>query len=355
MTLSVHNICKYLIDNDLIPLKSIVEGDLMVRDASSRNTNFLINQFEKGGKRLLVKQPDIDDEKYVLSMKIEAEVYEFIHKNSLCTKLRKYVPKLHHYDHQNYILVMEQLKGVCRVFDYLYHGLNYADKGIIKELATILVAFHKIPIEKKHNLQATFPWFLEVAEKDYQKKIKREDKKAYKILQPIFDDPQAMQFVRDSKAMWQSTSFIHLDPRLTNLMMPYAHQAGQKLPIWLIDFEMAGVGDAAWDIGFLFGDLISFETYLKVKTPKINANKHYLTVADSIRYFWQIYSKSMQIDENFEERVVRYTAIKIFMLVYEDIVDEDDVSMSPQLKILIELFLDMVKNTENYYKILLGK
>ena len=355
MILSNKNICNYLIDNELVSLKSIVEGDLMVRDASSRNTNFLINQFEKGGVKLLIKQPDIEDEKYILSMKIEAEVYEFIDKKRLCSKLRKYVPKFHHYDQENYILVMEQLTGVCRVFDYLYHGLNFPDKEMLQVLATILASFHEISVEKNTILKPTFPWFLDVADRNYYKKVKKDDKKAYKILKPIFENFEAMQFVRDSKAMWQSKNFIHLDTRLTNLMMPYTHQAGQKLPIWLIDFEMGGVGDAAWDIGFLIGDLLYFDSYLKAKAIEITPNKHYLSIADSIKYFWKIYSKLRPINENFEERVLRYTAIKVFMLVYEYVVDEEDASMDAQLKILIELFFDIVNNTKNYYKILLGK
>lgn len=354
MILSNKNICNYLIDNDLVSLKSVVEGDLMIRDASSRNTNFLVNQFEKGGQKLLVKQPDIEDEKYVQSMEVEAGIYEFIDKNRICVKLRKFVPKLHHYDHENHILVMEQLTGVCRIFDYLYYGLNYPDKEIIKQLATIFANFSQISIEKNTILQPTFPWFFNVVDKNYKEKIKKDDKKAYKILKPILENIEVLQFVQESKVMWQPKYFIHLDTRITNLMMPYKHQAGQKLPIWLIDFEMAGIGDAAWDIGFLFGDLFYFETYLKSKNTKITPNKNYLSITDSTKYFWKIYSKSIKVEGNFEERVIRYTAIKVFMSIYEYVVDEEEVSMDAHLKLLIDMFFDMVKHTKTYHKILLG-
>ena len=105
----------------------------------------------------------------------------------------------------------------------------------------------------------------------------------------------------------------------------------------------------------MFGDLLYFDTYLKSNTIEITPNKYYLSITDATKYFWNIYSKSIKTDENFEERVVRYTAIKVFMLIYEYVVDEEDVSVDAQLKILIELFFDMVKNTKNYHKILLGK
>ncbi|MFN3851953.1 MAG: phosphotransferase [Spirosomataceae bacterium] len=355
MVLSIHNVCNYLIENGLVSLKSVVEGDLMVRDASSRNTNFLINQFAEGGKKLLVKQPDIDDEKYVQDMKIEADIYEIITKNSAFSKIRKYVPKIHHYDSQNYILVMEQLSGVCRVFDYQYHGPNYPDKVIVQTMATILAGFHSIPFNKIKNIKPTFPWFLEVADNNYYKKVKKDDKKAYKILKPFFENPEVMQFVKDAKAMWDSSHFIHLDTRLTNWLIPYSHKAGNKNPIWLIDFELAGMGDAAWDIGFLIGEFIYFDTYIQTNKINISPNEHYLTVADTVKCLWSKYTKIRAVDGAFKEKVVRYTAIKIFLIIYEEVVDEDDVTLSDLIRKLTELFFDMINNTEKYLKTLFGK
>ena len=288
MILSKKNICNYLIEKDLVSLKSVVEGDLMLRDVSSRNTNFLVNQFGKDGQKLLVKQPDVANIKYVQAMKVEAGIYALIHNKAVCSKIRKYVPQLHQYDDENHILVMEQLSGVCRVFDYLYYGTYYPDKQIIKMLATILKNFHQIPIERAKILTPTYPWFLDIMDKKYGQQVEKDNKKAYKILKPILHNTQVIQFMQESKAMWQSTHFIHLDTRLSNWMMPYTHRAGQKCPIWLIDFELAGIGDAAWDIGFLLGDLLLFDAYLKVKNPKITPNKNYLPISEAIKYFWEI-------------------------------------------------------------------
>lgn len=355
MILSIHNVCNYLIQNGLVSLKSVVEGDLMVRDASSRNTNFLINQFEVGGKKLLIKQPDIEDEKYVNDMKVEAEVYECISKNSAFSKIRKFVPKIHHYDNQNFILVMEQLTGVCRVFDYQFHGRNYPDKEIVQTMASILARFHKISLHKISHLKPTFPWFLEVADDNYYKKIKKDDKKAYKILKPIFENEDAMQFVKEAKAMWESNSFVHLDTRLTNWLIPYKHKAGNKNQIWLIDFELAGIGDATWDIGFLFGEFIYFDTYINAHAIEIEFNKNYLSSEEAIKSFWGSYTKQRLVDDAFKEKVVRFTAIKIFLLIYEEVVDETEVSMNELIKKLTELFFDMITNTNKYLKTFFGE
>ena len=61
------------------------------------------------------------------------------------------------------------------------------------------------------------------------------------------------------------------------------------------------------------------------------------------------------MEANFEERVIRYTAIKVFMAVYENVVDEEDPSLDTQLKLLIDLFLDMVKHPKLHQNLLVRK
>ena len=72
MVLTIENICDYLLENQLIDKKAIIEGDLLIRDVSSRNTNFLVNQFHENGIKILIKQPDINDNDYIESMEVEA-------------------------------------------------------------------------------------------------------------------------------------------------------------------------------------------------------------------------------------------------------------------------------------------
>jgi hypothetical protein len=76
MVLTIENICQYLLEHQLIDKKDIIEGDLLIRDASSRNTNFLVNQFHENGIKILIKQPDISDKDYIESMEIEAGIYQ---------------------------------------------------------------------------------------------------------------------------------------------------------------------------------------------------------------------------------------------------------------------------------------
>jgi thiamine kinase-like enzyme len=348
--LNNQNICTYLLSQKLITLKSVVEGDLLIRDASSRNTIFLVNQFEIEGAKLLIKQPDIEDEDYIHSMKIESDNYAFIHQQKKAAKLRPFVPNFHQYDSEQHILVLGQLTGVCRLYDYLYYGQHLPDRYIIKNAAKILANFHTIPVEKNEKLQNIHPWILDTITPKYIKIIKKEDKHAYTILKPLYDDPQVIAFIQKAKTMWKPTHFTHLDTRLTNFMMPYTHQPGHHNPLWIIDLELAGMGDVAWDIGIFIGELLLYKTYLLPKTTNIPANNNYLSIDAAIKLFLKTYLKLVKNDEALQERIILFTTIKVFLCIYEYVVDEPDSLLDKQLKSLIALFYDMLNNQQKFQK-----
>jgi thiamine kinase-like enzyme len=349
MTLNSQNICHYLLSNKLVALQSVVEGDLLIRDTSSRNTIFLVNQFENDGVKLLIKQPDIEDKAYVNDMKIEADIYAFIHTQQIAAKLRPFIAKLCHYDTQQHILVLEQLMGVCRVYDYLYYGQHLPDKAMMKSIAKILANFHQIKIKKYTKLPDTFPWIFDATTPKYIRTIKNEDKHAYQFLQPFYDDVQVLAFMQSAKAMWQPTAFVHSDARFINFMMPYAHQPNKQSPFWAIDLEMAGMGDAAWDVGYFIGELLLYKTYLASRPELVFAkNKHYLSIDDAIRLLLATYLKLVKNDEALRARIVKFTTVKLFLCIYEYVVDEPDSKLDGHLKALIALFYDMIHHPQIY-------
>lgn len=349
MILNNQNICTYLLSSNLITLQSVVKGDLLIRNASSRNTIFLVNQFEIGGAKLLLKQPDIEDEDYVNDMKIEADIYTFIHTQKIAIKLRPFVAKMYQYDAQQHILVLEQLSGVCRVHDYLYYGQHLPDKVMMKSIAKIVASFHNIPIKKAEELPNTFPWVFNATAPKYIKLIKKKDKHAYQFLQPLYDDAQVLDFMKSAKAMWQSSAFIHSDARFINFMMPYTHQPNQRSLFWAIDLEMAGKGDAAWDVGHFLGELLFYKTFLGSRPDVVlSKNKQYLAIDDAIKFFLAAYLKLVKNDETFRKRIIKFTTVKLFLCIYEYVVDQPNSTLDSHLKELIALFYDMMQHQQAY-------
>lgn len=353
MVLTIENICDYLLNNQLINKKAIIEGDLLIRDVSSRNTNFLVNQFHENGIKILIKQPDINDSDYIESMKVEAGIYQLIFNNEAFEQVKLYLPKFNRYDAQNHILIMEQITGVCRVFDYLFHGLNLPDEHISAHFAHALSALHNIKIEQTSfsEIPKAYPWFLNISQKSYQKKIKKNHPTVHQYLSEIFENKKWMTIISSTRRNWQVENIIHLDSRFTNWMISFRHQPTQNDPVWLIDWEMAGKGDAAWDVAFLMGEWINAGLFFQENHPTLFPDIEQ-TIIKQLNFFWKDYSVrrgfSLSLRKDFFKRVCRYLTLRILMVVYELLLEDEEVSQT--VLTLTILFKKMVEEPREVQK-----
>lgn len=347
MVLTIENICQYLLEHQFIDKKDIIEGDLLIRDASSRNTNFLVNQFHENGIKILIKQPDITDIDYIEAMKIEASIYQLIATTNKCQYIRAYLPKFQHYDSQNYILIMEQITGVCRVFDYVFHGLNLPDDNIIYHFANALSALHNVQIHENtfSSIQKSFPWFLNIGQKKYHKKIKNTNPTIYLSLSEILENKKWMRIISKSQKCWKQENLVHLDCRFTNWMISYRHNPSQKDPLWLIDWEMAGKGDAAWDIALLIGEMLNLGLFLHENYIHNFPGVEQIII-QQINAFWKEYSKKRPITQFHKDailkRICQYLPIRILMMSYEILIE-------------YEYETEMMIALNNLFKKLIGK
>lgn len=353
MVLTIENICDYLLENQLIDKKAIIEGDLLIRDVSSRNTNFLVNQFHENGIKILIKQPDINDKDYIESMEVEAGIYQLIFNNEAFEQLKLYLPKFKLYDSQNHILIMEQITGVCRVFDYLFHGLNLPDEHISNHFVNALSSLHNIKIEQSSSseIPKSYPWFLNVGMKSYQNKIKKSHPETYQYLSEIFENKKWMAVISSIKRNWQEENIIHLDSRFTNWMISFRHQPTQNDPLWLIDWEMAGKGDAAWDVAFLIGEWINLGQFFQENHPTIFPDVEQ-TINIQINVFWKNYVDKRGFSptqkKEFLKRVCRYLTLRVLMIVYELLLEYEEESETTTF--LINLFKQVIEKPQELQK-----
>ena len=353
MVLTIENICDYLLDNQLIDKKAIIEGDLLIRDVSSRNTNFLVNQFHENGIKILIKQPDINDDDYIESMEVEAKIYQLIFNNHAFKQVRPYLPKFNSYDAQNHVLIMEQITGVCRIFDYLFHGLNLPDKIISEHFANALSTLHNVEIKRISvpEIPRAFPWFLNVGQKSYRKNIKKRHPETYQYLFEIFENEKWMAIISRIKRKWQEENTIHLDSRFTNWMISFRHQPTQNDPIWLIDWEMAGKGDAAWDIAFLVGELVNVGLFFQENHPTLFPDIEPI-INTQINSFWKSYADkrlfSIVQRKEFLKRVCRYLTVRVLMMTYELLLEYEEESETTTA--LTHLFKQVIEKPQELKK-----
>ena len=74
------------------------------------------------------------------------------------------------------------------------------------------------------------------------------------VLRRAVSSPDLRQAFGRAASMWQASSLIHGDLRWSNVL---AASDARGSRVWLVDWELACVGDPAWDVGSVIGDLVA--------------------------------------------------------------------------------------------------
>src|ERR1700682_2123510 len=107
MILSKSNVVHYLLEQNLLALDSVVDGDLMIVDTTRRNRNFKIIRRKAQG--YFVKQIQNWDPQTVAGLAIEATCYRVARNGPPSAAIAHLVPRDFLYDSQRHVLVTELL------------------------------------------------------------------------------------------------------------------------------------------------------------------------------------------------------------------------------------------------------
>src|SRR5204863_7548470 len=116
MVIDQDNVGYFLAERGLLTFDSIVDGDFIILDQSSRNRNLKIIRRRSPG--YFIKQLSQQTPEFLESMEREAACYRLATRDQLFRSLRALIPKLHHYDSRNHILILELLPDAETLWEY---------------------------------------------------------------------------------------------------------------------------------------------------------------------------------------------------------------------------------------------
>ena len=92
---------------------------------------------------------------------------------------------------------------------------------------------------------------------------------------------------------WRPSCLVHFDVKGDNILLSAKRRARSG---WLIDWELAALGDPAWDVGSMFADYLGVWLW-SIPITGEHPPAHYLSLArfpltgiqPALRAFWQSY------------------------------------------------------------------
>ena len=241
-------IAHYLLSLGLLKPRAVVEDGLTVVDASRRNCVFIATT--RSGPTYVVKQAG---PRSALTLKHEAAVLRML---ADAPELAVKVPAVVHEDPERAILVLCSPAGGRDWGEH--HRAGRFPVAPARALGRSLAALHRHALDgiEDQPTDAERMWALQFAEPPLEL-IRDLSAGAQDLVARLQANPAMMDRLAKLREPDQTDAFVHGDLRWDNCLAIAAPGASRRTQTLLIDWELAGRGEAALDVGTVLAEFLS--------------------------------------------------------------------------------------------------
>jgi aminoglycoside phosphotransferase (APT) family kinase protein len=244
-------VVRYLIDRSLLAPHAVVDGTVVVRDASSRNRIFIVDGGDTSS--FVLKQGTSPEG--VAAVAHEAAVYESLGQRR--DRISNYLPTMWEYDKAGQVLILGKVHGDR---DLRAHQVRIGrfSRALAISLGDALGALHQKTAQNvPETLQCPTPWVLSVHQPNLSI-FRNASSAALELIRIVQSAPEFGDRLEDLRGGWEPSCLIHHDVKWDNLIAcPTGSRRGAPFRLRIIDWEAAQLGDPRWDIGSVFSQYLS--------------------------------------------------------------------------------------------------
>jgi aminoglycoside phosphotransferase (APT) family kinase protein len=345
--LNPHDVVPYLLARDLISSRCVIDGNVAVLDTSRRNRNYRI--ISPDGCYLLKQAVGSDR---IESLSREAAIYRHIFSAKPTNRIASYLPKFCAYDLEQHVLVLDLIQDAETLREQRQR-LGRASSRSAKNVGDALAALHRAEVNLREKIATPRAAFLSIHRPSLgsYRNISGGGLRLVELVQRQKGLQSQLDELRDE---WQPTAFIHGDVRAENFMIPVP-MARDGRSVKIVDFEFTGNGDAAWDVGSLFAEYLSFwlDSFPLVTATRL---ERFIHLADcpldkiqlAVCAFWSQYVRCLALRdsecEQFLLRVVKFSALRLFTMAFE--ISSTLASLNTQILSLVQIGMNILAQPE---------
>ena len=325
--LEQHEVAGYLLRRRLISRRCIVAGSLRIADASSRNRNFRVTGGAPGESYLL-KQGIVADSAHTLAN--EAALYRRLSAGGAA--LRRCVPRLHRYDAAGALLILEWIEdGV----DLERHVAARGGCGpaLAAALGRALATLHAVGRDEE-ALRDDPPWVLALHRPPLEA-LRYLSAGSIELVRRLQADDALCGAFDALRTGWRADVLVHRDVKWANWIAHAPAGGGRLTQVKLVDWEMAGWGDPAFDVGSALSDFASLG---------LDAAPTPVAARSGSAAFWRAYVRAAGLDAPAAaallERSVRFAGARLVQSAFEH--TQETTAMSARVGRLVALARELL-------------
>jgi hypothetical protein len=329
-SLTVDTVVAYLLERDLVSVMAIVDGDLEVIDVGRRNENLKV--ICQSGQSYLIKQPGRGEPSTESTIRLEAAFYKHCQLGSGTADMLGVIPGFRDWDEDRLVLILDLVDGCPLWTHYASTEAPEFPCDTAEPLGEALGTLHRVFREQSFQrdpsmakLLSAPPWIL-FGHRPTPEIFPRLSPASLQVLKLLQQDRPIVAGLEDLCNEWMADTLIHGDIKGDNVLATAG--TDEELRVRIIDWELIQVGDAAWDVGNMFRDFLSY-WLLSLPLSADLSPQHMLEEAQiplanlhpATRAFWNAYRNSARLNANvagdFLVRSVRFAAARMAQGAYE--------------------------------------
>ncbi|MEZ4382737.1 MAG: phosphotransferase [Nannocystaceae bacterium] len=245
MDLTPSNIVAYLVERGVIP--PAVARAVVVNPSIRRNRNFKILRPNHPG--YFVKQAKEEDA--AKTVRREALCYWRAHDDLHLAPLAKLLPRFVDYDEENNVLVVELVGESETLYEHFLR-----DRSFTPEIGALLadgLATYQSELGRRlrgevddETFPGTLPWLFTAVDEPEWFRGWFGDAGA-ELLAWLRGHEDFVAAIRRVAGRWRRDTLVHGDLKWDNCLL--VREPGGRHSLKIVDWELADVGDARWDLG----------------------------------------------------------------------------------------------------------
>jgi hypothetical protein len=297
-------------------------------------------------------------------LSVEAALYQWAVVDHSAAELRPLIPSRRHYDPEHSILLLDLAAGAPAPVlprDGSAESLS-AVRGL---LASAMAAYHRLvpgpTTELGRLLPRTAPWVFDLA-RPVPAMLRELSPAQLSVIEALQHRPEAAATLEQLRERWRPERLIHGDFKWTNLLVRQ-DAGGWPTGILLLDWEMAQLGDPAWDVGAVLHAFLT-EAVLTLEPAgqegAEGAARHLGAAARELgplhRDFWSRYAAAAELTGQeaaaMLERLPAQVAARLLKTAFEW--SQGEARMPRRAAAILQLGINMLANPGVAVKVVLG-
>jgi len=315
----------YLLERGLLEAASIVSGDLVVEEISRRNRNYRV--VRKRGPSYFVKQGFGIEGRSTVGR--EANVYKYLQSIDEARPLTRFLPRFIHYDPDPGVLVLELERDAENMAEY-HARTGRVTSSVASSLGAAIGILHHATSHAQgspQQFETAPPWIFRIHHPGLAY-IQQASAANIALVQAIQRFPEFCDHLDGLHGNWRARCLIHGDLKSANHLVSKSRSHALARGLKVVDWELASMGDPAWDVGSVFGDYLAlwlFSAPITGETPPerfLELTRFPLDrVSPAVTSFWESYRRHAFAEPageaEFMVRSVRYAAARLIQTTYE--------------------------------------